>query len=80
MGFVEPTPIQQQAIPAIVEGDELIACAQTGTGKTAAFLLPTLNRIASNPERNNKINTLIIWGSARYPSTEVGVVLAGTNR
>lgn len=60
MGFVEPTPIQQQAIPAIVEGDELIACAQTGTGKTAAFLLPTLNRIASNPERNNKINTLII--------------------
>ncbi|MBN2772940.1 MAG: DEAD/DEAH box helicase [Prolixibacteraceae bacterium] len=42
MGFENATPIQEQAIPAILEGEDLIACAQTGTGKTAAFLLPVL--------------------------------------
>lgn len=60
MGFTEPTPIQEQAIPKIVAGKDLIACAQTGTGKTAAFLLPILNKIASQPDRGNHINTLVI--------------------
>lgn len=45
MGFEEATPIQEKAIPVIIEGRDLIACAQTGTGKTAAFILPTLHRI-----------------------------------
>ncbi|MBX3297948.1 MAG: DEAD/DEAH box helicase [Acidobacteria bacterium] len=45
MGFVEPTPIQQKAIPAVMAGTDLIACAETGTGKTAAFLLPILHRL-----------------------------------
>lgn len=45
MGFEEATPIQEKAIPVIIEGKDLIACAQTGTGKTAAFILPTLHRI-----------------------------------
>mgnify|MGYP000494914564 CR=1 FL=1 len=58
MGFVDATPIQEQAIPMILEGKDLIACAQTGTGKTAAFILPILNKLAENPTEN--INTLVI--------------------
>lgn len=45
MGFEEATPIQEQAIPLIMENRDLIACAQTGTGKTAAFILPTLHKL-----------------------------------
>ncbi len=60
MGFVEPTPIQQQAIPFILQQKDLIACAQTGTGKTAAFLLPILHKLAIKKDRPNKINTLVI--------------------
>ncbi|MDX5348454.1 MAG: DEAD/DEAH box helicase, partial [Hymenobacteraceae bacterium] len=46
MGFRHPTPVQQEAVPAILDGKDLIACAQTGTGKTAAFLLPLLDKIS----------------------------------
>ena len=47
MGFKKPTPIQQQAIPVVKEGKDLIACAQTGTGKTGAFLLPMIHKLLS---------------------------------
>jgi ATP-dependent RNA helicase RhlE len=47
MGYREPTPIQNQAIPVVLDGGDLIACAETGTGKTAAFLLPILHRLSS---------------------------------
>lgn len=46
MGFQKPSPIQEQAIPIIQSGKDLVACAQTGTGKTAAFMLPLLDNIA----------------------------------
>ncbi len=49
MGFTQATPIQAMAIPAILDGKDLIACAQTGTGKTASFLLPVLELIGRNP-------------------------------
>ena len=58
MGFEEATPIQEKAIPIIQNGKDLIACAQTGTGKTAAFVLPILDKL-TNIEAN-KVNTIII--------------------
>lgn len=48
-GYTAPTAIQSQAIPAALEGRDIIGCAQTGTGKTAAFVLPMLNRLAAAP-------------------------------
>ncbi|RKQ42358.1 superfamily II DNA/RNA helicase [Roseivirga pacifica] len=60
MGYEKPTPIQEQAIPVIVEGKDLIGCAQTGTGKTAAFLLPLLHKICSGDRDSDDINALII--------------------
>lgn len=48
-GYTDPTPIQQQAIPPVLEGRDLQGCAQTGTGKTAAFTLPTLQLLAAEP-------------------------------
>jgi ATP-dependent RNA helicase RhlE len=49
LGFTTPTPIQSRAIPPALEGQDLLACAVTGSGKTAAFLLPILHRIADLP-------------------------------
>ena len=58
MRFEKATPVQEKTIPVIKEDKDLIACAQTGTGKTAAYLLPVLDKLVRNG--HNKINTLIL--------------------
>ena len=60
MRFDECTPIQEQAIPVILEGRDLIACAQTGTGKTAAYLLPVIDRLADGSLPDDAINCLVM--------------------
>lgn len=54
LGFTEPTPIQKQAIPVILDGSDLIGCASTGTGKTAAFLLPILQKLTTEKRETGK--------------------------
>jgi len=58
-GYTEPTPIQAQAIPLVLEGRDVLAAAQTGTGKTAAFVLPILHRLASGPARSPRALVLV---------------------
>ena len=59
MGFENTTPIQEKAIPLILEGKDIIACAQTGTGKTAAFVLPVLS-LLSEQKNNGSVKAIII--------------------
>ena len=61
IGYTSPTPIQAQAIPDLIEGRDMLGCAQTGTGKTAAFALPILNAMTQNPQDGpRRIRTLIM--------------------
>lgn len=66
MGFVNATPIQELAIPQILQNKDLIACAQTGTGKTAAFILPILHKLTG--KEDTSIDTLIV-----VPTRELAV-------
>lgn len=67
MQFEEATPIQAHAVPIAMEGKDLIGVAQTGTGKTAAFLMPTIHKIVSNPKQG-KVRALIV-----VPTRELAV-------
>ncbi len=60
MGFEDATPIQAQAIPLILENRDLIGSAQTGTGKTAAFLLPVIEKLLRKPSLSNKVKVMVI--------------------
>nr|WP_010131750.1 DEAD/DEAH box helicase [Microbulbifer agarilyticus] len=60
-GYTQPTPIQQQAIPVVMRGGDVMAAAQTGTGKTAGFTLPLLHRLSAGPRaRNNQVRALVL--------------------
>ena len=61
-GYTNPTPIQAEAIPIVLQGKDLLGCAQTGTGKTAAFAIPILQLLAGKPtyDKNRKIRTLVV--------------------
>jgi ATP-dependent RNA helicase RhlE len=74
MGYKEPTPIQQQAIPVAMSGRDLIGCAQTGTGKTAAFALPILHRL--HPIRRAQIRALILTPT-RELASQINEVFEG---
>src|SRR5437764_831931 len=58
LGYTEPTPIQQQGIPVVLSGEDLIGCAETGTGKTAAFLLPIIQRMTEKPRPGVRVLVL----------------------
>jgi ATP-dependent RNA helicase RhlE len=59
-GYTDPTPVQRQAIPLVLAGRDLLAGAQTGTGKTAAFVLPMLQLLAGRPSRDRRIRALVL--------------------
>lgn len=72
LGFLEPTPVQQQALPLVLEGQDLIAQAQTGTGKTAAFGIPMLERLSGAP--GAPVGLVVV------PTRELAVQVAGEIR
>jgi superfamily II DNA/RNA helicase len=71
IGYKEPTPIQNMAIPKILEGLDLVASAQTGTGKTAAFLLPVLHKLTAPYNRQSKGPRLVILVPTRELAMQV---------
>ena len=70
-GYETPTPIQAQAIPAIIAGADLLAGAQTGTGKTAAFSLPLLHRLATSPSATNRFGRPGVRALVLTPTREL---------
>ena len=83
-GYDTPTPIQAQAIPAVLQGGDLLAGAQTGTGKTAGFVLPMLQRLMASPQKKDArgrvaIRALILtpWNSRTNSSPVTSVPSPG---
>jgi ATP-dependent RNA helicase RhlE len=71
-GYTEPTPIQVQAIPHLLAGRDLLGCAQTGTGKTAAFALPILQRLAAVPRPQGTPIRVLVLAPTRELATQIG--------
>ena len=69
-GYSEPTPIQSQTIPLILQGRDVMGLAQTGTGKTAAFALPILHRLLASP-RDRFVKALIVVPTPTVLSTPI---------
>jgi ATP-dependent RNA helicase RhlE len=80
-GYKTPTPIQQQAIPIVLERKDLLGCAQTGTGKTAAFAIPILQILhEDHAERNNKQIKVLILTPTRELAIQIGESFAAYGR
>ena len=71
-GYTEPTPIQQKAIPAILQGQDILASAQTGTGKTAGFTLPLLQRLAEKKTSGKRTPRALVLTPTRELAAQVG--------
>ena len=71
-GYSKLTPIQAQAIPPLLEGQDLLGCAQTGTGKTAAFLLPILELLMRQPRRGKPVIRALILSPTRELAAQIG--------
>lgn len=71
LGYTQPSPIQTQAIPAVLQGRDLLASAQTGTGKTASFVLPLLQKIQSKPRASSNHTRVLILTPTRELAAQV---------
>ena len=77
-GYSDPTPIQREAIPALLEGRDLLGIAQTGTGKTAAFSLPSLHRLAANPKpRQSRSCRMLVLSPTRELAAQIADNMVG---
>ncbi len=77
-GYTDPTPIQKQAIPALLKGRDLLGIAQTGTGKTAAFALPSLHRLAADPKaRQNASCRMLVLSPTRELAAQIAENMRG---
>ena len=93
-GYANPTPIQVKAIPAALTGKDILGCAQTGTGKTAAFAIPIIQHLQALKNRDKSIKTLILTPTrelalqiseciddyAKYTQVRHGVIFGGVNQ
>ena len=79
-GYTVPTPIQLQAIPAVLDGGDLLASAQTGTGKTAGFTLPMLQRLADGPRPGRREVRALVLTPTRELAAQVGESVADYGR
>lgn len=77
MGYKAPTPIQQEAIPAILAGHDVLGCAQTGTGKTAAYLLPLLSKVATATDRVHEETSVLIISPTRELAMQIDQQVEG---
>jgi len=79
-GYTAPTEIQSQAIPAAVRGRDVIGCAQTGTGKTAAFVLPILDRLSHEPVAKTRVPRSLILTPTRELALQIENAIGGYGR
>src|SRR4030042_2328357 len=80
VGYTAPTEIQSQVIPSAIEGQDIIGCAQTGTGKTAAFVLPILNRLSHEHATKSKHIKALILTPTRELALQIEQCIIGYGR